>query len=54
MQQLADALLEMEVEKSTWLSKEKALMESDERLKLSSEQITWLSNDLLEVFLNFK
>ncbi|XP_020268561.1 kinesin-like protein KIN-7I isoform X2 [Asparagus officinalis] len=46
--QLADALLEMEVEKSAWLSKEKALKESDERMKLS-EEITKLSKDLIEV-----
>lgn len=51
MQQLTDALLEVEAEKSTWSAKEKAFMEANERLKISNDEIFKLSEDLSKVFL---
>ncbi|XP_020110350.1 kinesin-like protein KIN-7I isoform X2 [Ananas comosus] len=46
--QLTDALLEMEAEKSTWLTKEKAFIEANERVKISNNEICRLSEDLRE------
>lgn len=47
--QLTDALLEVEAEKSTWPLKEKALSESNERVKMLDDEIFKISKDLLEV-----
>lgn len=52
MQQLTDALLEVEAEKSTRSAKEKAFTESNERLKISNDEIFKLSEDLSKVFLD--
>lgn len=52
IQQLTDALLEVEAEKSTWPLKEKALSESNERVKMLDDEIFKISKDLLEVLLS--
>lgn len=52
MQQLTDALLEVEAKKSTWSAKEKAFAEANERLKISNNEIFRLSEDLSKVFLD--
>lgn len=48
-QQFADALLEMEAEKSIWSSKERALLEASEKLKIQNNLMQKLSENLLEV-----
>ncbi|XP_042409385.1 kinesin-like protein KIN-7I isoform X2 [Zingiber officinale] len=46
--QFADALLEMEAEKSIWSSKEKALLDASEKLKMQNNLTQKLSENLLE------
>ncbi|KAG1326558.1 kinesin-like protein KIN-7I [Cocos nucifera] len=48
-QQLTDALLEVEAEKSTWSAKERAFTEANGRLKISNDEIFKLSEDLSKI-----
>lgn len=50
LQQLTDALLEIEEERAIWSAKEKdALLAIEEQAKSNNEQITSLSTELSEV-----
>lgn len=54
MQQLTDALLELEEERAVWSSKEKASVDSiAEKVKMSNTEIALLSKDLSEVLCKF-
>jgi hypothetical protein len=49
MQQLTDALLDMESEKSIWTAKEKAYLETNQRLNICLDENRKLSEDLIKV-----
>jgi hypothetical protein len=49
MQQLTDALLEAEAQKSMFLSKEKTFIQATEQVNISEFEIQRLSKDLTEV-----
>jgi hypothetical protein len=49
MQQLTDALLDMESERSIWTAKEKEYVEANHRLNICLDENRKLSEDLMKV-----
>jgi len=49
MQQLTDALLDMESERSIWTAKEKEYLEANHRLNICLDENHKLSEDLIKV-----
>jgi hypothetical protein len=49
MQQLTDALLDMESERSIWTAKEKEYLEANHRLNICLDENRKLSEDLIKV-----
>lgn len=49
MQQLTDVLLEMESERSMWIAKEKAYLETKQQLDICTDENSKLSEDLIKV-----
>lgn len=49
MQQLTDALLDMESERSVWIAKEKEYLEANRKLNICLDENCKLSEDLIKV-----